>query len=383
MAISYDGHYNLQEIFKANPALIPSPTLYNYDSQRIWAAAMDKIAQPMEDGQRSPFSSKSPSSGHAILLEVIAWMQSLIGHEVDLTPDRAYIDLLRLQGVEITPAEYPIITVTFKRTIDARDSGIDITIPIGTSIQSILESNLKAITIEEGIIRGNDLLVTVKARLNRRGKILEIQANEFTEIPPISYIQEAYNDGTIVSPGKEQETLSEAALRARELAKIPLSLVTYRDYIAYAVLRLGAVKANARRIGDVITVSIYPPEQTEAIAAQFFESKLVDDRLEVIPANIVEISGIISVKVLPHISDQIATNLIKTAFQDKINPPYGNWQETQIEAKIIETIQAIDGVVLIKSYSLLIGNLLLQNYTVNAFDLFTINNSMELQISRS
>jgi hypothetical protein len=335
MPTDYSGHYDLNEALELEPNILQSPTLCDWDTEKILAAALDKLAHPLSDGTESPFSSRNPLSAHGQLMGVLAYIQDLLGHELNLVPDSLWVRWFRLLGVESNVAERPVISLRFTRSQDAIVSGIVAKVPMGTNIRSMINSELVATTLYDLEITENETTGSIPARLNVPGKISpEIRVGEFSLLPELlNWIDYVGNDGTVLFEGREAETLPETMLRARQEFQTGWRLDTARDFYR-TVLSLGAKKVAVLpqvkkgsnvKFNNLITIAVYPGNMVELIKDALSERMPLCLNLDVIPANIIPIDGEIDVRIIPSLSNDQAFNIAARAIQTNVNPPFGSW----------------------------------------------------------
>lgn len=368
--MDYEQHYDLLTRLQAEARLIEADDLYNFDDGVTYAAQMDRLAQPLPNGEESPFSSRSPTSAHAIFVARLIHQQKLIAHQFNLTKDRTWVQHFRMLGVELQPAEYPVINIVFRRTTAAVLNNMPVEIPLNTEIRSRIDPSLAVYTLYTARIEGADETVTVPARLNQLGALPNVRRGEFSDIPRLlSFVESAENDGTIVSVGRPAETLVDAMLRAREglrsgsLGRSTINgtfdpenidfqarCVTDRDYYYWAS-RLGAEKVNVLKgiqygaegvFRDLVTVAVYPADIRDLIYSLMLPMSL--DRFDVIPAEVIPIDGKIQVRVTPQFADFQVFNLVAGAIASTVNPPYGTWGDRNFPATLATALEQTNGI---------------------------------------
>ena len=355
----YDQWFELAERLQEDPTLIPSPVLYRYDMERLYAAIMDRMAQPLPDGSESPFSSMAPTTAHSILADNLAYYMLPLGRELNLVPDAMLLKWFRILGAQLRVAEYPVINLRFTRHRSAIAAGIAAEVPVGTEIRSRFDPDLVAITRQYLKIDGLDSEGFVEARLNRRGKLNELKIGEFSVMPrSLSGIELVSNDGLIISEGAEAETLVQAVKRIRDGIRTGTSggqpssgrCVTDRDYHYWAT-QAGATKVNVVRgvqygtpgyYPDLITVVCYPEAAVAQVKANLLP--MGGDRCDVVPAEVVPIDGTITMGCAPEIGPVEAFNLAAIAIRDAVNPPYGVWADHNFVKTMSTAIEAVDRV---------------------------------------
>ncbi|QLE46378.1 hypothetical protein FD723_39905 (plasmid) [Nostoc sp. C052] len=348
MSIPYGWHYELQEVLSKEPSILKSPQLYSFDDGKVYAAIMDRLAQPLAEGVGSPFSSRNPLSGHGQLAGMLVHLLGVNAHQMNLIPNRVWLENFRMLGISLAAEEYPIIELVFRRSYDAYTSNIGVTIPLGTEVGNDRLEDVYAITTATVEINGEDLSVSVPARLNIQGKLdIDINPGDFTVLPRMLSFVESVSNTTVLYAGRDQEKLSEAMLRARQQMQIGLRCVTARDYYVTA-LNLGAEKVNiipgvyypsGDYYTDLITIAVYPPEIAPFIKSTLLERTMVGTRLDVIAAEIVPIDGIIDVRIIPALSNLQAFEIAATAIQSLVNPPFGNWGDRNFAATVATALE--------------------------------------------
>ncbi len=427
MALSYEQYYLLEQALAANARIIPSPDLWNLNDQQIYAAAMDRLARPLPNGEVSPFSSQAPGSAHAILMATITHYLGLAGHQLNLRSDKDWIETFRMLGVELAPPEYPIINLIFEREVTALRAGLPAIVPVATEVQSLRDSNLVAITTQDLVIAGADATGVVPARLNQLGGIPNLRVGEFANLPrSLSNISGVNNDGSVVSTGGDAETLVAAMLRAREGIRTgnlgqytrdgyfdPEAntflgrCVTPRDFLYYA-LRLGASKANVLPgalyaldgyFSDLTTIVVYPADAAAALQEPMNALSLAEQRIDVRSAVVLPIDGTITVRVVPRLSDydvrQLAAGAIAASYNldqtadgtntpQGINPPAGTWGDTNFASSVATVLENVDGIFAVPSLSLKHAEtgVALENLEIQPWHLLEIQDSIVFDILR-
>lgn len=386
--MDYREYYDLIEELANNPRLIPQPTLYDYDTRRIYAAMMAQLASPLPDGSPSPFTSQSPASGHARMMSVIAHVHSILGHEVDLTGDRNLVLMFRLMGAERREGERPVIEIEFLRDSAATAAGLTTVVPAGTRVVSRRDGSLEAVTSELGIFSPGSDLIRLPARLSAIVDTASIAAGEITLLPVFpSNVVAAYNTGVVLERGREPETLRQMVLRVREgiragtlgrdfeINQIHGRLVTPSDAVYWAT-QLGSLKTNAidkdhpQLLGggypDLLSLCVWPPELSalvEDTLSDWAASGMVaatgrtanGDRIPL--TEIIPITGSVAISGSPEIEalsdaelfdlvvlEAIAPREDELGNTIGINPPGGIWGDPDFERTVATAIEAIPGI---------------------------------------
>ena len=348
----YQRFYELEDNLQTDSALIPSPELYAFDDEQIYAAIMNRLAQPLPTGEASPFSAQTPGSAHGVLVSNLVYLQSLLAHELNLVPDSALLAWLRILGTQLRSGLYPVVYVRFTKTRDAVASSQEVFIPTGTEVRSITNPSLSAFTTEDGLMGPTDASVLVPCRLNSLGPIANLREGEFSQIPSnLTYVETAANEGAI-APGRPPERLIDAVLRTRDWLRTGDRCVTDRDYHYYAI-QAGAIKANVIRgitpnvegfSHDLRTIAVYPAAASPTVQAAIASRKMADERLVVIGAEVIPITGRVGVRAVSGLSQAQVFNLVATAIRDRINPPKGRWGDPQLDRAIADALERTQGI---------------------------------------
>jgi len=364
----YVQYYDLRQQIEATPLLIPKPPLYNFEDGATYAAHMDMLAQPLPNGEPSPFSSKEPGSGHGVLMAVVTHLQRAHAHEFNLVPDVWWIEWFRALGAEMQQAEYPVINLVFERSPEAVFSRVTATIPANTEIRSTRDPNIAAYTLYEDGIYGDQQTVTIPARINVLGTLPNLRIGEMAELPRfLSFVGGVQNDGSVVSPGKDPETLVQAMMRVRDglrsgsLAQDPIDgnfdptndrfqarCITDADF-AYWAKRLGCDKVNVLSaiqygvtngvFADLTTLVVYPSTLQELVFNSMVGMTVEPRRFDVRSAELIPIDGTITVKVIPSVAERDVFDIVATAIAAKVNPPYGIWGDPNFSATLATALE--------------------------------------------
>ena len=392
--MEYDRHYELQSVLSQEPALVPAPDLYNTDMEILYAAMIDRLAQDLPDGSPSPFSAQNPGTETSILVGTQVYINALIGHEINLIPDRAWVHLNRMMGIEFKQPQYPIIGLIFTVNPQAVSRGLSVEVQMGTEVRSSIDGTLSAITITPAVFSGSQTTITIPARLNRLGFIPQLRPGEFSILPQLlSFIDSVSNPGTTISTGSEYETLPQAMLRARYQLKTQERCVTARDY-AFWAKELGAKQVNiipklqpntTGIFNDLITVAIYPTVLADSISPQLEAMSLAATRLLVIPAEIIYVTGEITIKARLGTNDFDLLNLIALQIQNDLNPPNATWGDKSFTKSVINTLIKIDDINSVSFISLIdsITEKPISELQVYPWHLFEVQQSINIKIDRS
>jgi hypothetical protein len=407
--MDYAEHYAIQAKLAAEEALIPSPKLFDLDAEALYSSGMELLASNLPSGRESPFSNKASGSSHSWIMSATSHMIEVLGYEVDLMLDRAWINFFRLLGVEQLTGGYPMIEVEFTRSAVAVAQNIPVTIPIGTEIRNIFDASKSAYLTQTLVIDGSNLSDRAIARVDTLGEDANTRIGSYSKvIQKIPYLESAA-DISYVSAGLDTSTLAETISTARqgvrtgnlgrltEKGLIDLEgerflgrCVTLRDYIYYAE-RLGATKANAVRgiaygasgyYGDLITVPVHPPARASSIAIDLAKISDASSRLSVIPSEVIPIDGIINVKVAQNFPRQAVIDAISIAIVDRINPPYGIWGDQNFAGSLSTAIELIQGIYAVPNIFLKNANsgVPLEGLNIMPWHLFEVQDTIEINI---
>jgi hypothetical protein len=372
-AAAYQQSYELARLLNLDPAILPSPSIGDFNGRHLYAAMQDRAAQPY-NGQPSPLSNKSPNTAQARMFEVFAFALELIGEELRVKSDWDWVQHFRLMGLSLSPADYPIINLVFERGIGSRMAGRTLEIPYPIEVRSRFNPNLTAITQTDAILLPDQDRVIIPARLNQIGVIPEIRDHEFTDAPPISWIEEVYNEeppGCIVYEGRNAETLAQAMLRLRLSLQMQRRCVTTRDYHQTAI-EFGAWSASALRgirylrhgdtlqghLADFVTVVVYPTAAVN-ILKPFYEDRATSGCWDVLPAHVVPLSGTIKVKAQPHLQPWEIETLVRDKI-NQLNPPTSyfasnpplNWGDKDFATTLASAVDTVAGIISVKDVTL-------------------------------
>ncbi len=402
----YTGFYDLIERLQKQPRIIQAPPLYNFDAQKQFAAFLDRLAQPLEGGVESAFSSRNPLSAEGQLGGELIYQMHLAFHEANLVPDSFWVQWFRVLGIELSPAEYPIINLVFTRSQDAIASRIPVTIPLGTEIRSSVDRSLYAVTMTDYTISVDEISKVIPARLNRLGKISDrIRVGEFTQMPYfLSFIQSVTNDGSVAYVGSDAETLPEAMLRARLEFQRGKRTVSRSDYYQ-ELLDIGCQKVNVvspgfmkdrpGRFPELVTVLVHPPEMMQIVEQYLIEGQpgsngkpiSAGKLLQVIPSEIIPIDGSLECKIIEGLSNNQAYDIAATAIANNINPPYGKWGDKNLPVSIANALERSQ----VSIYSVPLESIKLkhaetgvpfESLDVKPWNLFSIQNTLQFTWSR-
>lgn len=359
----FDQYLELAARLAQEERLIPSPNLYDVSMEDLYAAFMNRLAQPLPDGSESPFSSQAPTTAHAILAANLTYFLLPFGRELNLVPDKMLLEWLRCLGAEVHSAQFPIIQLVFTRHRSAIAANIPATVPAGTEITSNINNTLVAVTQEPLRIEGTAVTAQVPARLNVRGAIQTLKVGEFSVLPrSLNGIEAVRNDGTILNPGMESETLSDAVERVRNGIRTGSNggiiygrCVTDRDYLYWAEVA-GAEKVTVVRgvnyapggglnpgyYPDLLTIAIYPESRVEAVSNAL--QPIAGGRYDMVPAHVVPINGALTLRCAPTVSQRDARNLAAIAIRDQVNPPHGYWGDTNYAKTVAAAVENMDQV---------------------------------------
>jgi hypothetical protein len=408
--MDYQQHYQLQEALSTEEGLVPPPRLFDYDETQIYAAIMDLLAQDQANGVPSPFRSKQPGSAHSILVGGITELISFFGYEMDKVPDRAWVHILRLLGAKTPVIESPVLSLSFEKSETAVLNSLDAIVPIGTVVSDIF-GNFTLTTLYSITIPGSESTGIVQARLDSEVLPADYTQGMFSLLKSATPYVTGVQDVGITSTGQTAQNLSEIAQivrggvrtgnlgRYQDISLIDTSgenflgrCVTFADYIYYAK-RLGAEKANAFRgvqldnvgfFGDLTTVVVYPGTAVSGVDVEIRKIAMEGIRLDIVPATIVPLDGIITVKVAASIRDSSVRDLVAEAIVSSINPPAGIWGDPQFLSNLATAIESVQGIYAVSRIELkhALTNVPFTSLKIEAWHLLEIQNTIEIEVSR-
>lgn len=409
----YVEYYGLREELISDPLLIPKPVLYDFDAGEVYAAHMDMLAQPLPNGDASPFSSKEPGSGHSILMSVMTHLQEVHAHEFNLVPDVWWIEWFRSLGVEVQQPEYPVINLTFERSPEALRDRIPTVVPANTEIRSNRDPSIAAYTLYEAYMNGEEETVTVPARMNKLGGLPNLRVGEMAILPRfLSFVNGVRNDGSVISQGRDAESLVDAMLRARDglrsgsLGRDPINgeftpsdpqfharCVTDADFVYWAK-RLGADKVNVLsamqygvtngEFGDLTTLVVLPTILQELIYNSMVGMVVQPRRFDVRGAEIIPIDGTISVKVVANVPSSDVFNIAAEAIVSKVNPPYGVWGDPRFDVTLATALEETFSIYAVPEINLKHSEtgVPLAEIEPMPWNLFEIQNTLQINVLR-
>lgn len=400
----YKQHFLLKDFLDQDTTLIQAPRLYDVDEAALYSAIMNRLAQPLPNGEESPFSSQAPTSGHAILTGSMAYHQSVLAEEFNHVPDRVWVSLLRTLGVQLSIAEYPVINVVFWRDPEALRQGIPTTIPLNMEIRSQYDADLSCYTTIAASMEGTANFgeveqegvhfVNVPCRLSRIGSLPNVRIREFSVLPrSLPLVSEAYNDGVVINPGREPESLVEAVIRAREDFRTGLRCLTARDY-SHAATLAGAQAVNVMvgvnpgvtgYFASLTSLAVYPPDVAPAVESIVQERKLVNRQIRIIPAEIIPIDGVIKPRVEPQLSNLEVFNRVAIALSTRVNPPYGKWGDGNFSQTVANACEQQEGIFGVPEISLRhsVTGVPLEEIQVQPWQLLEIQNTLQVEAIRT
>lgn len=373
----YSTHYALTALLDTDPALIPSPDVCNADPEIMFAAVMDRIAQPLPDGTESPFSGRNPLSAEGHLVSNLVYLISMHGHECNLVPNLIWLQNLRLQGVVLRQAEYALLTLEFVRSPSMSSIFPVIVIPAGTKVFSRFENGLMAVTLQDVQMTGDR--VQIVARLGSPGKNVNVRADEFSGASGISGVQ-SVTGVEMLSYGSDIEGIEDAVLRARLNTQLQNRVVSPRDWYQ-TCLDLGCLKVNIlpgvdpdddSYYASFVLVVVYPGNLTVLADQTLNELTLSGDIKRVIAPDIINVTGKISVRTTPDLTDAQAIAQCNVALTTSINPPFGVWGDRNLEISIATALERTVGIFAMKSAELFVGTVPLSELKVKPWMLFNV-----------
>lgn len=363
----YDLHYQILDALSDEINTIAPTELYNVDPEKLLVDCLNRLAQPLPNGTASPFSGRNVASGEGIISSVLLVMLQYFAHELNLFPDALLLNHLRIFGLTRKIAEAPLIQLEFRRTDTELVDGEAIVIPAGTKIKSKFYSNRYATVIEDASHDLGEFTITAIARIDNPGQLtVPVKEREFS-ILPISLTLNNIEDVTnteIISQGIDQESIADLVARTRTLFSRPGNrVITARDYqevakseggatSAIALPRLGINNDRTYYMADLVTVAVYPEDAVTLTRLALIDKIPAGTRLEVVPARVVPIEGTINIGIDPSLSEIEAYNLVATAIQDNINPPYATFGDQNFISNLSLAIEKISGIYSFKPESL-------------------------------
>lgn len=391
--VAYDRHHELQAYLEQQEKILPSRSLHNFESRAVYAAMLDRLAQPLPDGRESPFSSRSPLSAHGQIMSQFTYLLDLQAHEINLIPDYVWYQVFRMMGAQPGLAEYPLIRLRFQRASYAIGSQRPTSVPMGTKIRSMYNPRLEVLTTRPlviGEVDRNESSGQVVARLNVKGKIdPNIPLDGFTVYPQHLSNIDSVIGTEILYEGKEAETLVDTMLRVRRQLRVGRRLVTAPDfYDTIKDMGARAVKILPnRRYGDPnntysdrMTCIVYPGTLADVIRDKIQRRVMADTIVDIQPAEIIPIDGVIDAKIISNLTDIEARDIAARAIVNYVNPPNGKWGDTNLKDTIRTALErqqnSIYGVASMQLREAYTGTPL-EDLNPQPWQLFEIRNSVQ------
>jgi hypothetical protein len=394
----FDEHFELMNRLEKEPNLIESPSLWNYDPGQQQANFVNQLAQPLPNGEASPFSSMSATSGHVIFSSAIIAQMTFLAYELNLKPDWDWVQDFRMLGVERELAEYPVINLVFRRSPEAMRSGLMVEIPYNCEVRSSRDNSLVAYTIKEERIFGSDEFKVVPARINRLGKIPGLIVGEFSVLPRLmANISGVANDGTVISEGRDRETLIDMMVRARNrfrrgnapnLTSTQIGRVVSESDFYLAAQEFGSQKtlilsSKYGTIGhwsDLVTVVVWPEQQLAVVEEKIRPLTMESQPLEVRAAEIIPIDGTVTVGFVRDLTQQQQFNLVAQTIVTTVNPPYGIWGDLEFHKTLASVLEKAEGIYSVPKTELknAFTGQPLSEIEVNPWTLFEIQSNLEI-----
>jgi hypothetical protein len=393
-----DEHFELMKRLEKEANLIESPQLWDYDPGQQLANFVNQLAQPLPNGEASPFSSMSATSGHVILSSAIIAQITFLAYELNLKPDWEWVQDFRMLGVERELAEYPVINLVFRRSPEAMRSGLMVEIPYNCEVRSSRDNALAAYTIKEERIFGSDEFKVVPARINRLGKIPGLIVGEFSVLPRLmANISGVANDGTVISEGRDRETLIDMMVRARNrfrrgnapnLTSTQIGRVVSESDFYLAAQEFGSQKtlilsSQYGTIGhwsDLITVVVWPEQQLAVVEEKIRPLTMESQPLEVRAAEIIPIDGTVTVGFVRDLTQKQQFNLVAQTIVTTVNPPYGLWGDLEFNKTLASALEKAEGIYSVPKTELknAFTRQPLSEIEVNPWTLFEVQSSLEI-----
>lgn len=359
-------HFELMRHLESDRGIAASPKLADWDIHELYAAMMDKLAQPGPDGSPSPFSDRSPLSGHGRLMEAIAFSLDMAGHDLNAVPDYTWVQMFRMLGMERAQAEYPLINITFERAREALDRREPLIVPMGYKIRSSRRVDGKALTAttrKNLVVDGTNKVGTVLCRIDLLGKISGSLPKNTLSLPSsrLPGLKAIRSPSKLVSSGRDRGSLAEMmkVVRDRHRQGPPLGrrLVSLPDWHD-CLKEFGATKVNI--VSDSygrtdhwamgIQAVVYPRSLVGPIQERLRSPRKGDPLLQVgqmydiIPARIVGVTGVVQIRTAHKMKDEEVFNLVARAIRDNINPPHGMWGDREFAKSLASVLERIQGI---------------------------------------
>lgn len=376
-------------------------TSHDYPVEDQYRTFLDRLSRPLSIGQSSPFSSRSPLSADGQKASIFLYYLQLLGHEINLLPDKALFDHFRMLGLAQEQAEYAVIELELTRSPQLIANNTPAYTYLGLSFPSRYTENLSAIILDETVIDGNNTSTTVQARLSQQGALADtLREGEFL-IPSEfnGYWQQVRFTGQVINPGRTLETAQEIRERAQRLIQRPgKRCVSYRDFYNLAIDDAGASKAalfpelqwvgngdNYGYVDNFLTLAVYPNSLASSVAQLLSQRAIAGMRWEVVGGRIIPIDGTITIRVDPQLLDGQAYDLAAQALVDYLNPPNGKWGDLEFARNVAIAIEKADGIYAVPEVKLKHSqsNIPIEELVIRPWDLLEIQSSTNFEFLRT
>lgn len=401
MATQFNFYYELNDSLEKDTTQIRSPVLYDFPVQNQYLNFLDRLSRPLPGGQPSPFSSRNPLSADGQKASIYLNYLQLLGHEINLLPDKALFDHFRMLGLARDESEYAVIELELKRSPQLIADNTSAYTYAGLTFPSRFRDGLSVIVLDAIEISGLNETGTVQARLNQQGDLAKtIRTNEFVVSPDLkSYWESVTYTGAVINPGRNLETAQQIRERAQRLIQRPGGrCVTYRDFYSLVIDDVGADKAalfpELRWIGDgdsfeyldnFLTIAVYPSSLVSSVAQVVSTQAIAGMRWEAVGGRVIPIDGTITVRVDPQLLDSQVRQLAAQAIVDYLNPPKGKWGDLEFAKNVAIAVERAEGIYAVPSVQLKHSqtDVALDELTIRPWDLLEIQNSVIFEILKT
>jgi hypothetical protein len=169
------------------------------------------------------------------------------------------------------------------------------------------------------------------------------------------------NDGTVISEGRDRETLIDMMVRARNrfrrgnapnLTSTQIGRIVSESDFYLAAQEFGSQKtlvlsSQYGTIGhwsDLVTVAVWPEQQLAVVEEKIRPLTMESQPLEVRAAEIIPIDGTVTVGFVRDLTQQQQFNLVAQTIVATVNPPYGLWGDPEFHKTLASALERTEGI---------------------------------------
>jgi hypothetical protein len=146
----------------------------------------------------------------------------------------------------------------------------------------------------------------------------------------------------------------------------------------------GRIPGSTATHRDLRTVAVYPIEMVPSVELEMRSRRMFDERLNVIPAEIIPLTGSIEVRAITGVTENQARALTINAIVNDVNPPHGKWGDQDFGASLATVIEKQNGIYATRSINLKhsVTGEELRTLIVEPWNLLEIQQGLEIFVTR-